>query len=128
MKFLLLLSLMLLSVPTFARSYVIFSMSQELNMGFDDEVSKKNYYINMGTGQGLKKDSIVDVFRIITIQNPYDNQQRVNYKVKVGELKVIHASDNASIAMVSKYESTEDTPIFDIPRFMIGDHIAINVD
>lgn len=82
----------------------------------------------MGTGQGVKKDSILDVFRIISVQNPYDNKQRVNYKVKIGELKVIHSSDTAAIATVKEYMKEEDTPIFELPQFMIGDHVAINVD
>jgi hypothetical protein len=81
----------------------------------------------MGTGQGVKKDTVLDVFRIISIQNPYDNKKRVNYKVKIGELKVIHSSDEASIAMVKEY-TTEDAPVFDLSHFMIGDHVAINVD
>jgi len=82
----------------------------------------------MGSGQGVKKDSVLDVFRIISIQNPYDNKKRVNYKVKIGELKVVHSSDDAAIAMVNNYEKEENTPIFELPQFMIGDHVSINVD
>lgn len=95
-------------------------------MGIENEVIRKNYYINMGSGQGVKKDSVLNVFRIISVQNPYDNKQRVNYKVKIGELKVIHSSEEATIAMVNSYE--EKSPIFELPQFMIGDHVAINVD
>lgn len=97
-------------------------------MGHEGEVIRKNYYINMGSGQGVKKDSVLDVFRIVSVQNPYDNKKRVNYKVKIGELKVVHSSDEASIAVVNKYEKEDETPIFELPQFMIGDHIAINVD
>lgn len=111
-----------------ARSNLIFSMAQDLPMGVEGEVIRKNYYINMGTGQGLKKDSIVDVFRILSIQNPYDNKTRVNYKIKIGELKVIHSGDTNSIAVVNKYEEKEGSPIFELNQFMIGDHVAINVD
>lgn len=96
-------------------------------MGLENEVIRKNYYINMGTGQGVKKDSVLDVFRIISVQNPYDNKKRVNYKVKIGELKVIHSTDDASIAMVQTYEQ-ENTPIFELKQFMIGDHVAVSVD
>lgn len=110
-----------------ARSYVIFSMTQDLPMGFENEVIRKNYYINMGSTQGVKKDSIVDVFRIISVQNPYDNKKRVNYKVKIGELKVIHTSEDAAIATVQEYLK-EEVPVFDSQQFMIGDHVAINVD
>lgn len=96
-------------------------------MGLENEVIRKNYYVNMGKGAGVKKDAILDVFRIISVQNPYDNKKRVNYKVKIGELKVIHASDDAAIATVNEYEK-EDVPVFELPQFMIGDHVAINVD
>ncbi len=127
MKLTLLLFSLLISQAVSARSYVIFSMAQDLPMGMDNEVVRKNYYINMGSGQGIKKDSIVDVFRIVSVQNPYDNKKRVNYKVKIGELKVLHSSDEAAIAMVNGYEK-EETPIFELNQFMIGDHVSINVD
>ena len=127
MKLTLLIFTLLISQAVSARSYVIFSMAQDLPMGFDNEVVRKNYYINMGSGQGIKKDSIVDVFRIVSVQNPYDNKKRVNYKVKIGELKVLHSSDDAAIAMVNGYEK-EETPIFELNQFMIGDHVSINVD
>jgi hypothetical protein len=127
MKVLLLIFAMLLSVPLYARSYVIFSMVQDLPMGMENEVIRKNYYVNLGSGQGVKKDSMLDVFRIISVQNPYDSKKRVNYRVKIGQLKVLHATDDASIASVEKYEK-ENTPIFELPQFMIGDHVSINVD
>jgi hypothetical protein len=126
MKFFILLFLVLLPQSIWARNYVIFSMAQDLPMGVENEVIRKNYYINMGSNQGVKKDGLLDVFRIISVQNPYDGKQRVNYKVKIGQLKVLHASDQAAIAVLSKLE--ESTPIFELPQFMIGDHVAINVD
>lgn len=127
MKFIVFLFSLFLSQSLLARSYVIFSMAQDLPMGLENEIVRKNYYINMGTGQGLKKDTVVDVFRIVSVQNPYDNKKRVNYKVKIGELKILHSSPDAAIATPKKYE-TEDTPIFEMNQFMVGDHVAINVD
>lgn len=127
MKLLVILLSLTITQISFARSYVIFSMAQDLPMGFDNEVIRKNYYVNLGASQGIKKDSILDVFRIISIQNPYDNKKRVNYKVKIGELKVLHSSTDAAIATVNSYEK-EDVPIFELNQFMIGDHVAINVD
>ncbi len=127
MKILFLLVTLLISQNIWAKSYVIFSLAQDLSMGVENEVIRKNYYVNMGKGQGVKKDAVLDVFRIISVQNPYDNKKRVNYKVKIGELKVIHSSDEASIATLNEYEK-EDVPVFELPQFMIGDHVAINVD
>jgi hypothetical protein len=126
MRFIILLTVLSFAPVTWARSFLIFSMTQDLPMGTENEVIRKNYYVNMGSGQGVRKDSILSVFRIISVQNPYNNKQRTNYKVKIGELKVLHTTDDASIAMVNKYE--ENNPILDLPQFMIGDHVAINVD
>lgn len=94
-------------------------------MGHENEVIRKNYYVNLGKGQGVSKDSVLDVHRIISVQNPYDNKRRVNYKVKIGELKVVHVSDDAAIAMVNSFE--EEKVIFELPQFMIGDHVSVNV-
>lgn len=128
MKAFLVIILFIFTHTAFARSYVIFSMAQDLPMGLDNEIVRKNYYVNLGSSQGVKKDSVLNVFRIISIQNPYDNKKRVNYKVKIGELKVVHSSDDASIAKVNTYVKPEETPIFELNQFMIGDHVAINVD
>ncbi len=128
MKLLMLFTFLLLSTASWGRSYVIFSMTQDLPMGVEGEVIRKNYYINMGSGQGIKKDSVVDVFRIISVQNPYNNKNRENFKVKIGELKVIHSSDDSSIATLNEYVKDASTPIFEIPQFMIGDHVAVSVN
>lgn len=128
MKVLTLLVCLIFSQSIWARSYVIFSLAQDLSMGVENEVIRKNYYVNLGSGQGVKKDSLLDVFRIVSVQNPYDNKKRVNYKIKIGQLKVLHTSDEAAIATVSEYNKPEETPIFEIPQFMIGDHVSINVD
>ncbi len=127
MKLLLAIFTLFITSGVSARSYVIFSMAQDLSMGVENETIRKNYYVNMGEGQGVKKDSVLNVYRIISVQNPYDNKKRVNYKVKIGELKVLHTSDEASIASVNSYEK-EKAPIFELDQFMIGDHVAINVD
>jgi hypothetical protein len=102
-------------------------MVQDLPMGFEGESIRKNYYVNMGASQGIKKDSVLNVFRIVSVQNPYDNMKRENFKVKIGELKVLNSSADASIAMVNEYEK-DDVPIFELNQFMIGDHVAISVD
>ena len=75
MKVLTLLACLIFSQSIWARSYVIFSLAQDLSMGTENEIIRKNYYVNMGSGQGVKKDSLLDVFRIVSVQNPYDNKK-----------------------------------------------------
>ena len=97
-------------------------------MGFEEEVIRKNYYVNIGQSQGVQENSILDVYRQIAIPNPYNNKKLVNYKVKVGQLKVLHASSDGSIAIEKTLHFNQDEhPVVDLQHFMIGDQVSVNI-
>lgn len=112
----------------FARDYIIFSISQDIPMGIKDENIKKNFYVNMGDKQGLKPGTTLDVFRVISRLDPYESKTRYNYRVKIGELEVLHTEENSSIANLKNINLQEKTPLFDVPGLMIGDHVGVKVD
>jgi hypothetical protein len=112
------------STSVVAKSYLIYSVAQDLPMGVDEQVIKKNFYVNMGSNQGVKKGTLLDVFRIISVLDPYDNRKRINYRVKIGELKVLHANQEAAIT-ISHKTVTEDLPVLDLDSFIVGDHVAV---
>jgi hypothetical protein len=111
-----------------ARDYIIYSIAQDIPMGIENEVVKKNYYMNMGTQQGVDRGAKLDVFRTVSVLDPYETKKRYNYRVKIGEIKVLHAESEVSIGVLSKIETGEDVPFFDIPNFMIGDEIKVNLN
>jgi hypothetical protein len=133
MKKILELPVLLMIVLTFtatmaiAKDYVIYSISQDIPMGNKNEVIRKNFYLDMGKTQGVSKGSILDVFRVVSILDPYENKKRFNHKIKVGEIKVLHAEDGSSIGMLSKLEAPEETPLFEISNIMIGDVVTAHV-
>lgn len=96
-------------------------------MGTDNQVIKKNFYVNLGKAQGVKKGTVLDVFRVVSILNPYDNRRRVNHKVKIGELKVLHVGDEGAIANLHKMQD-EDMPVLELDAFIVGDLVAVNTD
>jgi len=110
-----------------AKTFLIYSVAQDLPMGTDNQVIKKNFYVNMGKAQGLKNGTLLDVFRVISVLNPYDNRKRINHKVKIGELKVLHATDEGAIANLHKMED-ENMPVLDLDQFIVGDLVSVNVD
>ena len=118
--------LLLFSLNLMAKDHLIYSVSQEIPMGYKDEVIKKNFYLNIGANQGVAKGTTLDVYRVISKSNPYENLKRVNYKVKIGELKVLHSDDEASIGILSNLKDDEETPLIHLKGFMIGDHVSVN--
>jgi hypothetical protein len=110
-----------------AKDYVIYSISQDFPMGTKDEVLRKNFYIDMGKSQGISKGSVLDVYRIISILDPYENKKRFNHKIKVGEIKILHSEETSSIGVVNKLEKEEETPILEVGNLMIGDVVGAHV-
>ncbi|HLE11882.1 MAG: hypothetical protein A2504_06785 [Bdellovibrionales bacterium RIFOXYD12_FULL_39_22] len=110
-----------------AREYVIYSIMQDIPMGEPREVVKKNFYMNIGKRQGVKEGTELDVFRNISILDPYNNKQRYNYKVRIGLLEVIHSEDEASIGMLKELYKDTKTPFFELEGIMIGDKVDVSV-
>jgi hypothetical protein len=113
---------------SFARDHVIYSISQDIPMGYENETIKKNFYLNIGQNQGVKKGTIIDVFRIISNINPYNDRKRVNHKVKIGEIFVLHSDDEAAIGKIKSINNDNDYPLFEINGFMIGDHVTVSIN
>lgn len=123
--------LLLLSISSFAqaRDHLIYSIEEELPMGFENETLKKNYYINMGSNQGVDKGTLLNVYRVISKLNPYNNQRRINHKIKVGKVKILHSSSESSIGILKElYNDKDESPLFDLEDFMIGDHVDVSVN
>ena len=115
-----------LASPTllFAREFVIYSVSQDLPMGTADEKIKKNYYVDIGEQQGVREGVLLDVHRMISIEDPYQGKKRYNHRVKIGTLKVLHVEEDTSIARADSFKNDENTPVMEINNFMIGDQVG----
>ena len=111
----------------FARDYIIFSIAQDLPMGFESEVNKKNYYVNIGKQQGVEQGTNLDVFRVVSRLDPYGDKKRYNFKVKIGELEVLHTEENSAIGILKNINKDEKSPYFEINNFMIGDKVSVKV-
>lgn len=118
----------LFSIQAFARDHLIYSVEEEVPMGYENEKTKKNYYVNIGANQGVKSGTKLDVFRVISKSNPYDNLKRVNYKVKIGELKIVHSDEEAAIGSITQVKFGVDDPLFEIKGFMIGDTVSVSIN
>lgn len=121
--------LLFLSFQVFSKDEIIYSVGHDIPMGYqENEGIQKNYYITMGSDQGIQKGAILDVFRILTQQNFYDKQKRVNYKIKIGSIKIIETTSQASIAVSHQFKEGSEQPILDVKNFMVGDVVAIHVN
>ena len=111
-----------------AKDYIIYSIAQEIPMGEKAEVIKKNYYVNMGSKQGLKNGTVLNVYRNISRLDPYESKKRYSYRVKIGELEVLHSEGQAAITSLVDLDKRSKSPLFDIDGLMIGDTVEVKIN
>lgn len=119
---------LIVSAQGFARDHLIFSVAEDIPMGWSDDVNRRNYYVDIGSEHGIKKGTTLMVYRTLSKRNPYDNKKRVNYKVPIGTLEVIHAEETSAIGSLKKLYKTVKDPLFDINAFMVGDSVEVKVN
>ena len=125
---LLIVSFLFTASMAIAKDYIIYSIGHELPMGSADQVIRKNFYVNMGSNQGLENGTILDIFRQESVLDPYASKSRYSYKVKIGELRVIHSDTDASIATLNTFDNSADRPLIEVNAPMVGDEINVKVD
>lgn len=114
--------------PTYTKEFHIFSASRDISTGEPGQIIHRNFFVNLGTNQGVNTGIVLDVFRIISESDPYQNKQRFNHKIKIGELEVIHSEEESSIGIVKTILNDEKTAQRDIINFMIGDRVDVKVN
>ena len=121
--------LLLLALPsTYSKDFIIYSIDQEVPSGKKDEIIKKNFYLNIGSIQGVSKGDLVNVYRRVSKSNPYENNKQHEYSLRVGQLRIIHAQEYASIGILEKlYADNLKSPIVHHSAIMVGDQIDINI-
>ncbi len=107
-----------------ASDFFITSVIRELPMK-TGEVLYKDYYINAGTNNGLKKGLVIEAVRKISAFDNINSKLVGDTSVKIAKLKLIHVDKGVSVARLLKYYDKETTPITGYDSVMIGDLIEV---
>lgn len=124
MRFILFLLLTIISTSS-AQDHIIFGIEQDFPMGEPNEIILKNYYINMGKQQGLFNGATVNIFRNVSISDPYHTKKKYDYSILVGEMKVVHTEEQTAIGSL---QSINKMTYLDVASFMIGDKVEVQTE
>ena len=104
-----------------AADYSVYEVFRSVDLGESDRQPPKEIFINMGSMQGLKKGTILDVYRKISSFDNLAEKLAGEHLIPVGRIKVIHADEKTAIARLDKYVSLEQEPALLPQSVMIGD-------
>lgn len=122
-RFLSLLFLALLGHPVSASDFVVYSVFRSLNLGYSNEPMDKDYYINMGAAQGLKKGATLEVLRHIPTYDLVNSQAYRDMTFPIARVKVIHVEARSAIARLEKMLPADQIPVIQPKAIMVGDYV-----
>jgi hypothetical protein len=109
-----------------ANEFVIYGVHRALDLGNPGESPQKDFYVNLGSDQGVRIGASLEVLRRTST---YDLNTQKLYKdmlYPIGKLKVIHVESNAAIARLEQFLPADKTPILAPKAFMIGDLVQLS--
>jgi hypothetical protein len=105
---------------------IVYSVFKGIDLGNPNDTVQKDYFVNLGTNQGIKVGTVLEVARKAP---SYDLTTEKLYKDLIfpfAQIRVIHAEKDAAIARLEKLYPQDKTPVL-IPRSVIvGDLIKIS--
>lgn len=108
----------------FAADHQVYGVRSDFPM-FDGETIQKDYYVNIGTNQGVKSGSTLLVYRGVTTSDNLAQKSSHKIRFPVARLKVIHSDSAASVARIAEMLPVETTPLSGYTNVMVGDEVEL---
>ncbi len=108
-----------------AADFVVYSVYQSLWLGDPNNIPQKDYYVNIGSGDGVRNGSLLEVVRKISTYDLLSEKLYKDMQFPIAYLKVIHVEGNAAIARLDKFMPADTTPALSNRAVMVGDIVKV---
>ncbi|HLE00706.1 MAG TPA: hypothetical protein VJB59_10635 [Bdellovibrionota bacterium] len=105
--------------------FVVYSIYRGLDLGNPGEIPQKDYYVNMGSSQGIRDGMILSVHRRISTYDLLSEKLYRDVTFPIARLKVIHTEGTAAIARLDKMLPMEKTPSVNPFAVVVGDIVRV---
>ncbi len=103
---------------------MVFDVNKNIPMS-NDEIVYKDYYLNGGATEGIKKGMILSVFRKSPIHDNLKNKSQGFLLNPMGRLQVIHVEQEFSIARLFAVQDRDNSPLTEFDGIMVGDLVDL---
>lgn len=117
------LSLLPKSINAAPSDFVVYGVYTALNMGFPNEVPKKDFYVNLGLKHGVKIGTTLEVLRKVATYDAIGKKLYKDMLYPIAKIKIIHTEDNASIARLETLSPEDRTPASTPRAILVGDMV-----
>jgi hypothetical protein len=118
-----LMSFQVQTVQAKTKNFQVYGVHNALHMGNPDEPNAKDLYINMGSRNGLKVGSIVEILKTVSTYDLSSKRLFREITFPFGKAKIIHADDDVAVARVIQLNPASETPVAVPYNVQVGDSI-----
>ena len=113
----------ILAIPGEGRAaeFVIYSVYRGMDLGNPGESPQKDYYVNIGTAQGITPGATLEVSRRMATYDVMSEKLYKDITFPIAQLKVIHAESNAAVARLEKMVPADKMVSISPIAVMVGD-------
>ena len=104
---------------------VIYGTYAAISMGNPGEVIRRDFYLTLGSKEGGKVGSRIEVYRKIPTHDLMARKLQKDMMFPIATLKIIHVEHTASIARLEKITAEETTPAITPRAVMVGDLVRL---
>lgn len=104
-----------------ASEYMVYSVFRGLNLGGTEEQPLKDFYINMGSKQGVQEGMTLQVFRKTATYDVTNEHFYRDVVFPIALVKVIHVEPQTAVARLDKMLPPDQTPSISPRTIMAGD-------
>lgn len=108
-----------------AKEGTVFEVRRPVALDSNDK-PPKDFFINVGSKDGLKVGMLVMVNRRQSLYDIYLNKSAEDLVVNVGQLRIIHVQPDLSVARLENIENREALPVLDYDAIMVGDKVDLS--
>lgn len=105
-------------------TYYVYGVKTDFTMS-DKDIALHDVYLNLGTSQGVKEGTVLDVYRTITTVDEVNKRVSDKISFKIAKVRVIHSESSVSVARVMEMHSPKETPLGEIPAIVVGDSVEV---
>jgi len=124
--FLIVYGILCLLVPTVGYAAIagsIINVSHGFRMKEAEPPPPRDFYLDLGSRDGVKAGDVLQVTRQISIGNAMWSGPTHLLRVVLGEVQILTVGETASIARVQSQRAASELPTLDYSTFMVGDSV-----
>jgi hypothetical protein len=106
--------------------FVVYSVYKPIDLGNPGETPQKDFYVNMGSSNGLRDGATLEVIRKVATYDLLSEKLYKDVSFPIARLKVIHVEENAAIARLDQLFPADKTPSVAYRAVMVGDIVQVS--